>query len=233
MNAFRVDLWIYQRPNPKESIDDLHRERSQRMIALNSPFSWREALVPSAPARGKGDLSACYAVKYNNSNLKHRGAYRIRDARYIYDEKTSDDTFAFEVKKLNADEYQDILCRQYSELIGAVRGYRATAYIKSYSSEYSDLHLSERRALRENANADPDGRDNIFTLNVAQFWDAELCQRALGYGRDEVVERLTGKVPLVRPLMDGVYVVFNDNPDLTFEEFCAYNDRLKPVLGLQ
>ena len=23
------------------------------------------------------------------------------------------------------------------------------------------------------------------------------------------------------------------NPDLTFEEFCAYNDRLKPVLGLQ
>lgn len=34
------------------------------------------------------------------------------------------------------------------------------------------------------------------------------------------------------PLMDGVYVVFNDNPDLSFEEYCAYNDALKPVLGL-
>ncbi len=232
MSKHRVDLWIYQRPDPKESIDDLYRERWQRMIALNSPLSWKNALVPSAPIRDRGDLAACYSVRYGNANLKHRGAYRIRDTRYIYDEKTSDDTFAFEVKKLNVDEYRDTLCRQFPEAIGAVRGYRAAAYVKFYSSEYSDLHRSERSALREKANADPDGRDNIFTLQPAQFWDAELCQRALGCGRDEVIKRLTGKVPLVRPLMDGVYVVFNDNPDLTFEEFCAYNDRLKPVLGL-
>jgi len=99
--------------------------------------------------------------------------------------------------------------------------------------KYEDLHREIVATLRSSPAADIDGRNNIFTLEVAQYWDAELCQRALGYGRDEVIKRLTGKVPLVQPLMDGVYVVFNDDPDLTFEEFCAYNDRLKPVLGLQ
>ncbi|MBK8158581.1 MAG: hypothetical protein IPK59_07365 [Rhodospirillaceae bacterium] len=233
MKKYRVDLWIYQRPDPNESIDELYAELARRMIALNSPLSWKGALVPPAPVRDKGDLAACYSVKYTDTALKHYGAYRIRDARYIYDEKTSDDTFAFDTKKLSANEYQNMLHYRFPEVMDAVRGYRAAAYLDYHSSKYSQLHQAQRRKLIEQANADPDGRNNIFTLNVAQFWDAELCRRALGYGRDEVIKRLTSKVPLVKPLIDGVYVVFNDNPDLTFEEFCTYNDRLKPVLGLQ
>ena len=39
-------------------------------------------------------------------------------------------------------------------------------------------------------------------------------------------------MPLVRPLMDGVYTVLNDNPNLSFEDFCVFNDRFKPILGL-
>jgi len=233
MSKYHVNLWIYQRPVPTESIERLYAELTQRMISLDSILSWKGALVPAAPIREKGDLAACYNVKYSDPTLKHHGAYRIRDARYIDDDKTSDDTFAFEIKRLNYEQYQDVLQVQFPTVIDATRGYRAAAYLGYHSSKYSELHRNERRHLIEQANVDPDGRNNIFTLDVAQFWDAELCQLALGYGRDEVIKRLTGKVPLVQPLMDGVYVVFNDNPDLTFEEFCAYNDRLKPVLGLE
>ena len=114
----------------------------------------------------------------------------------------------------------------------AFQGYAGHGYMASHSRHYSELRAAEISKLRLDPSIDVNGRNNIFTLNVAEYWDAELCQRALGYGRDEVIKRLSGKVPLVRPLMDGVYVVFSDNPDLTFEEFCAYNDRLKPVLGL-
>jgi hypothetical protein len=39
-------------------------------------------------------------------------------------------------------------------------------------------------------------------------------------------------VPLVMPLMDGVYTVFSDNPDLTYEEFVAINDPFEPMPGL-
>ena len=232
MMKYRVELWVYERPTPSESIEKLHQERVQRMVTLNSPLSWKNAEMPLAPIRKKGDLSAYYSVKYPDTSLKHHGSYNIRDARYIYDDKVSDDKFAFEIKKLGEEEYQKVSGYWVPELIDAVRGYRAVSYFECHSSKYTDLHESERRNLIEKFNADPDGHNCIFTLEVAQFWDGELCQRALGYGRNEVIKRLTGKVPLVQPLMDGVYVVFNDNPDLTFEEFCAYNDRLKPVLGL-
>ena len=64
------------------------------------------------------------------------------------------------------------------------------------------------------------------------YWDAELCQRALGYDRDEVIRRLAGKVPRVDPLMDGVYVVFNDDPALSYENFVQMNQNGKALLGL-
>lgn len=79
----------------------------------------------------------------------------------------------------------------------------------------------------------PNGRNNIYTLSPACYWDGDLCQTALGYGRDEVIRRLTGKVLDVRPLADGVYIIFNDNPLLSFDDFLAIQHTFKPILGLQ
>ncbi len=86
--------------------------------------------------------------------------------------------------------------------------------------------------LREDPTINVDGRNNIYTLCSANFWDDELCRRALGYGPDEVIARLEGKVPKVQPLMDGVYVVFNDNAKQTYDEFLSLNETFKPLLGL-
>ena len=71
--------------------------------------------------------------------------------------------------------------------------------------------------LKADPAIDVDGWNNIYTLNPAQFWEGGRCHRALGYGPDEVIRRLSGKVPLVRPLRDGVYIVLNDNPNITYE----------------
>lgn len=84
--------------------------------------------------------------------------------------------------------------------------------------------------------ADPaihvNGWNNIYTLGPAQYWDEGRCHRALGYGPDEVIRRLSDKVPLVRPLRDGVYLVLNDNPEITYDEYYAMNIKIKAILGL-
>jgi len=77
-----------------------------------------------------------------------------------------------------------------------------------------------------------DGRNNIYTLHPAHFWDSELCRRALGYGPEEVIDRLTGVCPSVIPLLDGVYIVLNDDPKLTYESYVEMNSAIKPILGL-
>ena len=79
----------------------------------------------------------------------------------------------------------------------------------------------------------PNGRNNIYTLSPACYWDGDLCQTALGYGCDEVIRRLAGKVPDVHPLADGVYIIFNDDPLLSFDDFLAIQHTFKPILGLQ
>jgi hypothetical protein len=189
---------------------------------------------PQMLSRSKGSLASFFTFRYPDSEIVFEGAYLIRDKKFLYESKACDDKLSF-VIPINSvqKEYRIVLLRHFPELLSAIGGYRAAAYLGSYANQYDQIHRPVLTKLRDVDGKDIDGRNNIFTLNVVQYWDGQLCQRALGYGRDEVTKRLTGKVPLVQPLMDGVYVVFNDNPDLTFEEFCAYNDRLKPVLGLQ
>lgn len=100
-------------------------------------------------------------------------------------------------------------------MIEAFRGYRAFCNFDQYlSAYYGGFHASEtgfdacgnliernetyNRLRREGVEVD--GRCNIYALRPAQYWDTELCQRALGYGPEEVVTRLAGKVPKVEKL---------------------------------
>lgn len=228
-----LSFWVYDIPNPNVSIDERHRSVVQGMQNLQSPFSWRDLEVPAAPLRGRGDFSAIYELKYPSVPIFHTGSYQIRDPKYLYDEAASDDRFSFEFKlDAPAFEYSSLVHQHLPDLVAAIGGYRARLPYGHFAIPYGDLHQKERKRLRDDNSIDTDGRNNIFSLDPVHFWNETLCQKALGFGRDEVIRRLTGKVPLVKPLMDGVYVVFSDDPDLTFEEYCAYNDALKPVLDL-
>lgn len=228
-----LSFWVYDIPNPSVSIEERHNSIVEGMKNLHSPFSWRDFEAPVPPQRKKGSFSAVYKLRYPSSSILHIGWYQIRDAKYLYDEAACDDRFSFEFKLGTPGlEYASLVHQHFPSLIAAIGGYRACLPYGHYAIPYGDLHKEERVRLRDDEAIDTDGRNNIFALDPVHFWNEELCQKALGYGRDEVVHRLTGKVPRIEPLMDGVYVVFSDNPDLTFKEYCAYNDALKPVLGL-
>jgi hypothetical protein len=224
---------MHYRAAHEEAIEDRHSVFVDRMMTLPPPLGWRGLNVPPAPDCGD-ELGASFEVIYPIPGLELDGRYVFRGNTYQYrDEATYDDkvwiTFAPKSAQL---DYRQMLHEHLAHAMKAFQGYAGHGYFGGYVVKYEDLHAAEIQALYNRPGVDVNGRNNIFTLNVVQYWDAELCQRALGYGRDEVIKRLTGRVPMVQPLMDGVYTVFNDNPDLTFEEFCAYNDRLKPVLGI-
>ncbi|RPD83190.1 hypothetical protein EGK75_13310 [Neisseria weixii] len=78
----------------------------------------------------------------------------------------------------------------------------------------------------------PNGDFNIYTLQPVVYWNKAMCLDALGFDRDEVIRRLEGKVLHIRPLNDGVYIIFNDNPLLSFDDFLAIQHTYKPLLGL-
>lgn len=246
MTAARILLQTRYRARADESIDSRHAEFVANMSRIGPPLGFAGLEPPATPRIKKvDDLSALEWFRYPIPGMKMQMHYKFRSDRYLNrDDSHLDDSISIEFKTSNkALNYQEILHEQFPRVIEAYRGYWARAlYSSQYDIDYTDCFWDEWSGkeatnptywkLRNDKSIDVDGRNNIYTLEPAMYWDSELCWRALGYDRDEVIRRLAGKVPRVEPLMDGVYVVFNDDPALSYETFVQMNQNCKALLGL-
>ena len=50
--------------------------------------------------------------------------------------------------------------------------------------------------------------------------------------KEELLKRLEGKAKKVLLLERGIYIIFNDKADISYEEFVEMNETFKPLLGL-
>lgn len=234
MTDSRLMLMTYHRPNPDQSIDERFKRIVSAMQKIEGPFSWSGLAIPPVPTIKRGDYGAWFNVKYAIRGLRHSTHFTWRNKEYLSQEHASlDDTSSWELTINHPQlDYRDILHQYLPELAAAHSAYRAIPYTRGHFLDYTKKHDAKYQSLLATPGINVDGRNNIFTLHAAQYWDAKLCQKALGYGPEEVLRRLDGQVPSVRLWMDGVYTIFNDDPDLSFEDFCAINDRFKPILGL-
>lgn len=236
MSAADIELWIYARPDSSLTIDQRHADVMDRMSRFGAPLGFAGLDLPAAPSCGDG-LVATYTVKTHVRGLRFVGDYTYRGERYVYEDRASYDEhlhFGFKVSNKSVD-YSCVVNEHLPRVVEAFKGYKAQISYDLYGLYYQgglndDNPIYNR--LREDKVVDIDGRNNIYTLYPAQFWDAELCHRALGYGPDEVIARLQGKVHMAGRLMEGVYLVLNDDPSLTYEAFVKMNERIKPILGL-
>jgi hypothetical protein len=246
MTAATILLQTGYRARADESIESRHAEFVANMSRVGPPLGFAGVEPPSTPQIMKADdLLAHEWFLYPVRGLKLKMTYMFRHERYLNrDDSHLDDSISIEFKTSNkALNYRELLHEHFPRVIEAYRGYWARSlYSSRYDINYTDCAWNEWSGrdttnptywkLRNDKSIDVDGRNNIYTLEPAMYWDAELCQRALGFGRDEVIQRLNGKVPRAEPLMDGVYVVFNDDPALSYEAFVQMNQSGKALLGL-
>ena len=229
-----MEIWLYARPDRALPIEQRHAQVMARMAKVPPPLGFEGVVLPPAPSCGDA-LSAHYQVKMSTKGLRCFGDYRYRGERYVYEDRASfDEHIIYGFRHTNKKiDYHFLVHENLPLVIEAFGAYQTHLSPHYYGMNYMDVDRdnSPYRRLREQG-VDVNGRGNIFTLYPAQFWDAELCQRALGYGPDEVMRRLSGKIPRVQPVLDGVYLVFNDDLNLTQEDFNAINDIYKPILGL-
>ncbi|QOK94729.1 hypothetical protein HF908_25725 (plasmid) [Ralstonia pseudosolanacearum] len=253
MKSAEIRLYIYHRASQDEKVEARHEMVMSEFQKFGGPLGLNQVAIPSVPDFGDG-LYAGYLIRpplYRG--LAISGGYNYRGGRVILKDRAADDeSISYKFKTSNKlISYKSVLHEEFERAVLAFRGYRAalffdayeTAYCGGYTpSENGETAFDEKgepvqRNLRynellANPEVDVDGRNNIYTLHAAQFWDAELCVRALGYGPAEVVSRLEGKVPKVNLLMDGVYVVLNDDPAMSYDDFLHMNEKYKAILGL-
>jgi hypothetical protein len=243
-----------------KEIGPFHDHFIDQMLKIPGPLGFEGAIREPAPMfesapDGEPYSSASFNVKGRIRGVKFVGTYHIPD---IYGQSGpeqsaknySGDLLTYEWKLSNRKiDYRSTLHNNLPAVIEAFEARDCHLDVRSYDSAYqggfhgdNDEGIDERgylfsinqtfNRLKADPSIDVNGWNNIYTLYQAQYWEDGRCLRALGYDRDEVIRRLTGKVPLVRPLLDGVYIVFNDNPDINYDEYLAMNVEFKALLGL-
>lgn len=234
MSSPYIEIWIYARPDRSVSIEERHASFVEKMMQIGPPLGYQGIVPPPTPDCG-GGLTAVFSAKYPIRGLKCFGDYIYRGERYVWEDHGSFDEhlrFRFNINN-KAIIYSEIIKEQIPLIVDAFDAYRAKIDYDYHEYNYrGGFHKKNEVYNALNAINPENGRNWFYTLYPAQFWDGELCRRALGFGPEEVIRRLKDVAVLAQPLMDGVYLVLNDNPKLTYEEFVDMNERIKPMLGL-
>ena len=74
--------------------------------------------------------------------------------------------------------------------------------------------------------------DVLFTLSPVMYFNEECYKKLIKVPKEELLKRLEGKAKKVLLLEKGIYIIFNDKADISYEEFVEMNETFKPLLGL-
>ena len=232
----KVQIFMHHRPDRSFSIEERHERVTKKMAEVGPPLGFRGLALPPAPDCGR-DLSAWVQVKSGVPGLECFLTYCYRGEKYIWrDRAIFDERLWYQFGSRNRRiDYRDVLRVDLPEVLTAFEPYLVAVYLSDHSVCYeSCLEDSnpDYARLSSDRSINTDARSFIDVLNPAQFWDAELCRRALSFDRDEVIRRTRDVAIVAEPVLDGVYLVLNDDPNLTYEDFVEMNERVRPLLGL-
>lgn len=73
--------------------------------------------------------------------------------------------------------------------------------------------------------------DALFTLFPVMYFNEECYEKLIKVLKEELLKRLEGKAKKVL-LEKGIYIIFNDKADISYEEFVEMNETFKPLLNL-
>lgn len=73
--------------------------------------------------------------------------------------------------------------------------------------------------------------DALFTLFPVMYFNEECYGKLIKVSKEELLKRLEGKVKKVLLLEKGIYIIFNDKSDISYEEFVEMNETFKPLLN--
>ena len=74
--------------------------------------------------------------------------------------------------------------------------------------------------------------DALFTLFPVMYFNEECYEKLIKVPKEELLKRLEGKAKKVLLLEKGIYIIFNDKADISYEEFVEMNETFKSLLNL-
>ena len=222
------ELDLRHRAAANEPIREGHDKFMQAMARYAPPWGLKGLEIPPARDVAPGDLSALVPLpglspKGEMSSVK----YPFRGERYLADNARFDDHAIIVFKPAGvAERLRELFDEVLPAYVEAFACYKATLYD-------SDIRQTDWKHVVElcaSTGKDVDGRDGVYRIHSAHFWDRELCGRAFGLAPEKIVESVQGKVEKGLALGDGVLLVCNSGIPLPRYEYEKMQARIKPLL---
>ena len=240
MKEVERTIHLYRKVDVNESMEERHEKVMEGLSKLEAPLGLKDSEIPEIPDFGTELVCFYDAKNIKTKGVSIEGSYDWRDERML---SACWDKLHYEFKTTyKLIDYKKIIYEDLPKVINVFDPYVADLYV-AYNGAYEEGRAPETRTygksinpeflkLKEkNCNIGMLG-DVLFTLSPVMYFNEESYTKLIKIPKEELLERLKGKANEVLLLEKGIYIIFNDKADITYEEFVEMNNTFKPLLGL-
>ena len=231
MKEVERTIHLYRKVDVNESMEERHKKVMEGLSKLEAPLGLKDSKIPETPDFGTELVCFYDAKNIKTKGVSIEGSYDWRDERMLsacWDELRYE--FKITYKLIN---YKKIIYEDLPKVINIFDPYVADIFVSSsYSIAYKESYKSEILKLKEKGLKIGKLKDVLFILSPVMYFNEESYNKLIKVPKEELLERLKGKANEVQLLEKGIYIIFNDKADITYEEFVEMNNIFKPLLGL-
>ena len=240
MKVLERTIQLYRKVDDNESMEEMHKRVMEGLSKIDAPLGLIDSEIPETPDFGKELVCFYYAKNIKTKGVSIEGEYKWRGLSYV-----NWDNLRYEFKiTYKLIDYQKIIHTDLPKVIEIYDPYVVDVHVSPiYSIAYEEGRTPETITYYDSENPNflklketgvQIGMlfDALFTLSPVMYFNEECYKKLIKVPKEELLKRLEGKAKKVLLLEKGIYIIFNDKADISYEEFVEMNETFKPLLGL-
>ena len=239
MKVLERTIQLYRKVDNNEPMEEMHKRVMEGLSKIEAPLGLKDSEIPKTPDFGTELICHYFTKNIKTKGVKIKGSYDWR----IISPLVWWDNLRYEFKiTYKLIDYQKIIYEDLPKIITIYEPYITYIYISNYGTAYEEGRTPETITYYDSKNPNflklkETGveigilSDALFTLFPVMYFNEECYKKLIKVPKEELLKRLEGKAKKVL-LEKGIYIIFNDKADISYDEFVEMNETFKPLLGL-
>ena len=240
MKVLERTIQLYRKVDNNEPMEEMHKRVMKVLSKIEAPLGLKDSEIPKTPDFGTELICHYFTKNIKTKGVKIKGSYDWR----IISPLVWWDNLRYEFKiTYKLIDYQKIIYEDLPKIITIYEPYITYIYISNYGTAYEEGRTPETITYYDSKNPNflklketgvQIGMlfDALFTLSPVMYFSEECYEKLIKVPKEELLKRLEGKAKKVLILEKGIYIIFNDKADISYDEFVEMNETFKPLLGL-
>ena len=240
MKVLERTIQLYRKVDNNEPMEEMHKRVMEGLSKIEAPLGLKDSEIPKTPDFGTELICHYFTKNIKTKGVKIKGSYDWR----IISPLVWWDNLRYEFKiTYKLIDYQKIIYEDLPKIITIYEPYITYIYISNYGTAYEEGRTPETITYYDSKNPNflklkETGveigilSDSLFTLFPVMYFNEECYKKLIKVPKEELLKRLEGKAKKVLLLEKGIYIIFNEKADISYEEFVEMNETFKPLLNL-